>query len=166
LIVGRESCAFARLRDAIRSGLVIRRYQALVAGSLRSKKILDSPIAHHPRNRSKMVVVGEEGRTVHGARPAMTVVEPIERLGEFTLVSIVPRTGSRHQIRVHLASAGHPLAGDELYGGAPMTEFEPGRLWLHLREVEFDSPVSGRVRVEAPLPSDLASAVGNLRAQR
>jgi 23S rRNA pseudouridine1911/1915/1917 synthase len=167
LMVAREARAFATLRDAIRSGLVIRRYEAIVAGRIVSKMILNAPIAHHPRNRRKMVAVREdEERTVRGARPAITIVEPVERVGECTLVSVIPRTGNRHQIRVHLASAGYPLAGDELYGGPRLAGLKPDRLWLHLRQVEFDSPASGRIRVEAPLSSDLAAALGKLRAHK
>lgn len=159
LIIAREAGAFRALRDAIRDGLVIRRYEAMVAGKLDSPLRLDAPVAHHGHNRRKMIALeGDEAAGARGARPALTIVQPIARVGEFTLVSVVPKTGNRHQIRVHLASAGHPLAGDALYGGPPFLTFAPGRFWLHLREVEFESSVSGRIKVEAPRPSDLARA--------
>ena len=72
-----------------------------------------------------------------------------------TLVSVTPSTGVRHQIRVHLASAGFPMVGDDLYGGAP-ADLGPGRFWLHLSEIEFESPASGAGTVPAPLSADLA----------
>ena len=75
--------------------------------------------------------------------------------GDFTLVSVTPSTGVRHQIRVHLADAGFPIAGDELYGGAP-TELGAGRFWPHLAEIELESPISGATKVSAPIPSELA----------
>jgi 23S rRNA-/tRNA-specific pseudouridylate synthase len=67
----------------------------------------------------------------------------------------MPATGARHQIRVHLAGAGFPIVGDELYGSPPAAELPPGRIWLHLAEIEFDSPASGHVVVKAPLPPEL-----------
>ncbi len=166
LIVARESAAFAVLRDAIRGGRVARRYEALVAGELRSPLTLDAPIAHHPRNDRKMIAIGEEKAVTHGGRPAMTIVEPIAHAGEFTLVSVVPKTGNRHQIRVHLASSGHPLAGDALYGGPALPTLVPGRFWLHLREVGLDSPASGRIKVEAPLARELVDSLAMLRSER
>jgi 23S rRNA pseudouridine1911/1915/1917 synthase len=88
-------------------------------------------------------------------RPAITVVDPIRRVGDFTLLSIAPKTGSRHQIRVHLASLGHPIVGDTLYGGSANETLAHGRFWLHLCEVTFDSPAIGHVKVTAPIPPDL-----------
>jgi 23S rRNA pseudouridine955/2504/2580 synthase len=88
----------------------------------------------------------------------MTRIEPMRRVGNFTLVSVTPSSGVRHQIRVHLASAGFPIVGDDLYGGAP-TELGSGRFWLHLSEIEFESPASGATKVLAPLPSELAKMI-------
>ncbi len=88
-------------------------------------------------------------------RPAFTRVEPIRRVGSFTLLSVMPSTGVRHQIRVHLANAGFPIVGDELYGG-PAAALGAGRFWLHLSEIELESPASGAIKVSAPLPDDLA----------
>jgi 23S rRNA-/tRNA-specific pseudouridylate synthase len=101
--------------------------------------------------------------SVAGSRAAATLVEPIQRLGNFTLAAARPRTGMRHQIRVHLAEAGHPIAGDTLYGGPPLDALADGRFWLHLAEIEFRSPVSGPVRVRSPLPRDLEQALKQAR---
>ncbi len=171
LIVARASGAFGTLRDAIRTGAIVRRYEALVAGEIRSPMRLGDPIAHHPKNRRKMIVrkgvaiEERESRNTHQARPAVTIVEPISRLGGFTLVSVLPKTGNRHQIRVHLAAAGHPLAGDALYGGPALATLAMDRFWLHLCEVGFDSPASGQVRVQAPHPADLIESLSELRSQ-
>jgi 23S rRNA pseudouridine1911/1915/1917 synthase len=170
LIVARTSGAFSTLREAIRAGSIVRRYEALVAGEIRSPMRLDDPIAHHPKNRRKMiarrVAIGQrESSNTNQARPAVTIVEPISRLGGFTLVSVMPKTGNRHQIRVHLAAAGHPLAGDALYGGPALATLATDRFWLHLCEVGFDSPASGRVRVQAPYPADLVKSLSELRSQ-
>lgn len=160
LMIARTADAFTILRRAIRSGAIRRKYLALVSGNLREPLNRDAPIAHHPKNPRRMIVVSEELEVAKlAARPAVTRVEPVRRVGDFTLVSVTPATGTRHQIRVHLADAGFPIVGDDLYGGAP-TELGPGRFWLHLSEIEFESPASGASKVLAPLPSELAKLLG------
>ncbi len=160
LLIARTNEAFAELRDAIRNGRVARSYLALVTGRLEGRLEMRAPIAHNPRNRRKMVAVNDaEMAERFGARLAVTVAEPLRRLGDFTLITVVPATGSRHQIRVHLASAGYPIVGDVLYGGPPHSALATGRFWLHLGKLQFDSLASGRVTVEAPLPPDLRTAL-------
>jgi 23S rRNA pseudouridine1911/1915/1917 synthase len=155
LMIARTREAFPLLRKAIRGGLVMRRYEALVAGHLTSALKLEMPIAHHAKNPRKMVVVRDDASASARALAAATLVEPVRRVGDFSLVNVFPRTGRRHQIRVHLAAAGHPIVNDLLYGG-PRTEALPdGRFWLHLSHLEFESPASGMVKVDAPLPTEL-----------
>jgi len=161
LLIARNRGAFEKLRDAIRAGRIGRRYEALVAGSLERKTEIDTPIAHHPKNARKMIVGDPSSANPKRAgRAATTVIEPIGRVGEFTLVSIAPKTGSRHQIRVHLASLGLPIVGDTLYGGAASESLADGRFWLHLCDVAFDSPAVGHVKATAPLPEDLRKSIG------
>jgi 23S rRNA pseudouridine1911/1915/1917 synthase len=160
LLVALRPPAFAALREAIRAGRIRRDYQALVAGDLKESLQIDKSLAHDPRNPRRMIAVAPNAA---GARAAATAVEPIRRFGDFTLVSATPRTGMRHQIRVHLAQAGHPIAGDALYGGPPLDALADGRFWLHLAEIEFRSPASGPVRARSPLPRDLEAALKETR---
>jgi 23S rRNA pseudouridine1911/1915/1917 synthase len=156
LLIARNRGTFDKLRDAIRAGRIARRYEALVAGALERKTEIDAPIAHHAKNARKMIVGDPSSANPKRAgRAASTVVDPIRRVGDFTLLSIAPKTGSRHQIRVHLASLGHPIVGDTLYGGPANDTLAHGRFWLHLCEVAFDSPAIGHVKVTAPIPPDL-----------
>jgi 23S rRNA pseudouridine1911/1915/1917 synthase len=162
LIVARTAEAFTALRAAIRSGAVVRRYQALVAGRLDHPLDLDRRIAHHPKNPRKMTIGDPEsldrGRI---GRAASTHAEPLRRVGAgWTLIAVTPRTGSRHQIRVHLAEAGFPIVGDTLYGGPEATGLAPGRFWLHLLTLALDSPAAGPIKVTAPLPADLTTLIG------
>ncbi len=160
LLIARNHGAFEKLRDSIRAGRIARRYQALVAGALDRKIEIDVPIAHHGKNPRKMVAGDPDSPNPKRAgRIAMTMVEPIRRVGEFTLVSVAPKTGSRHQIRVHLADAGHPIVGDTLYGGPGSELLAHGRFWLHLCEIAFDSPAVGHVKVTAPIAPDLKKLI-------
>lgn len=160
LLIARNRGTFEKLRDAIRAGRIARRYEALVAGFVERKTEIDTPIAHHAKNARKMIV-GDPSSTnpKRAGRAAITVVEPIRRVVEFTLLSIAPKTGSRHQIRVHLASLGHPIVGDTLYGGPASESLPHGRFWLHLCDVAFDSPAVGHVKVTAPIPTDLQTMI-------
>jgi len=161
LIIARNPASFAFLRGAIRGGRIERHYLALISGHPGPPLELTAPIAHHPKNRRKMIVLHEHIGTqgALAARPAFTIVEPIRRIGAFTLVRVTPKSGMRHQIRVHLADAGFPLMGDELYGGPPLAALPPGRFFLHLSRMRSQSPAGGEVAIEAPLPSDLIDAL-------
>src|SRR5262249_49935675 len=140
---------------------IVRIYQALVAGHLASRLELNSPIAHHRANARKMTLGNRQSDDRKRAgRPAATLVEPVRGVGSATLVRVVPHTGLRHQIRLHLASAGFPIVGDVLYGGPKVAGLAEDRFWLHLAEIALDSPASGHIKVTAPLPRDLARFVG------
>jgi len=160
LLIARNRGAFEKLRDAIRAGKIARRYEALVAGALERKTEIDAPIAHHAKNARKMVAGDPSSANPKRAgRAAITLAEPIRRVGEFTLLSVAPKTGSRHQIRVHLASLGHPIVGDTLYGGPVSETLAHGRFWLHLCDIAFDSPAVGHVKATAPLPPELKKLI-------
>ncbi len=177
LMIARNREAFVVLREALRAGRVTRHYRALVTGRLDGMIEIATPIAHHPKNPRKMVVVENEAssdtpsagpvsaRHRSAPRPAFTRVEALSYENGFTLAEVTPRTGNRHQIRVHLASIGHPLAGDELYGAPPLEGLDAGRFWLHLAELEFDSPAGGRVKAVAPLASDLEDSLALARVK-
>jgi 23S rRNA pseudouridine1911/1915/1917 synthase len=94
-------------------------YVALVDGAVRDMLVLEQPIAHHAKSKARMVVVHE--RTHHRGHPraARTIVVPLAHALHASLVAVSLHGGRRHQIRVHLADAGHALTGDTLYGGAP-----------------------------------------------
>jgi 23S rRNA pseudouridine1911/1915/1917 synthase len=169
VMVALTESGFARLRAALRNNEVVRSYRALAEGALEHSLELDAAIAHHPRNRRKMIAVHDPRLTAKlKARPAKTIVKPLQRAGRFTLAEVIPRTGNRHQIRVHLADAGFPIAGDELYGGPAMAGLQPGRFFLHLAELRIPlSREHGRasgagqeaITVAAPLSADLRNCL-------
>jgi 23S rRNA pseudouridine1911/1915/1917 synthase len=160
LIIARTADTFVKLRAAIRNGAITREYRALVAGRIESVQEIATPVAHHLKNPRKMVT-GAGSRARSHPRPAFSQVQPLGSHGGFSLVRVLPGTGSRHQIRVHLASIGHPIAGDTLYGG-PAIGLAPDRFWLHLARLDLNSPASGRIRIDAPLAADLEAVFERL----
>ena len=168
MVVARTAAARAHLVAALATRAVRREYLAVVEGNLHEDLDIDAPIGRHPRQRTRMAVVA-------GGRPARTCVQVRERFAAHTLVGCRLETGRTHQIRVHLASRGFPLAGDVRYGArglAPeqldvaartlVREFP--RQALHAAELGFEHPDGGQVHFSAPLPADLAALLTALRA--
>jgi len=164
LVVAKDALTHARLQRMIRDRRVHRTYLALVHGSFaREHGEIEAPVGRDPRHRKRMAVV-------HGGRPSLTRWRVLERLPGFSLLEVRPHTGRTHQIRVHLASEGHPVAGDPLYGpraGGRGRASLPGLQGqaLHAWKLSFDHPADPGVRVEteAPLPGDLAAVLQCLR---
>jgi 23S rRNA pseudouridine1911/1915/1917 synthase len=99
----------------------------------------------------------------HRGRPALTRYRPLERFGAATLLAVEIPTGVMHQIRVHLMSIGHPIAGDRLYGSPHLDHAAP-RQMLHACNVTFLHPETAKpIRVTSPLPSDFTAELESLR---
>jgi RluA family pseudouridine synthase len=144
---------------------VSKRYLALVRGAVSGDLRIDVPVAAGRKGRMRA------GEGLPGARPSTTFVRPVLPFGDVaTLVEAYPASGRTHQVRVHLAHAGHPLVVDPDYGEPPPWRVPGGsaaleRTPLHAASLEFLHPVSGQpVRVEAPVPEDMALALAGLRA--
>ncbi|HEY1338465.1 MAG TPA: RluA family pseudouridine synthase [Bryobacteraceae bacterium] len=156
LLVARTDTAHRALASQFAGRTVEKIYLALVLGGMRSETgRLERPIARDPVRRIRMTARLGSGRA------ALTEYRVLERFNKFTYLEVRIGTGRTHQIRVHLASEGHPVAGDRLYGG-PAAE----RMFLHAWRIAFTSPASGkRVTVESPLPGALAKWLQRLRSE-
>jgi 23S rRNA pseudouridine1911/1915/1917 synthase len=163
LIVARTDAAQASLMAQLKARRIKKTYLALVQGSVDAAiGRIEAPIGRDPGHRTRMAVVA-------GGREATTGYRAKERFGGWTLLELDLITGRTHQIRVHLAAIGHPVAGDPLYGTATSRRGPVGasleRLFLHAWRLELTSPSSGRLlRAEAPLPDELARVLDTLRA--
>ena len=148
LLVARTDEAHRHLARQFAERSVEKTYVALVQGRVANESgTLTAPITRDPVHRTRMTSRLAKGRT------AFTEYRVLQRFAQFTLLEIRIGTGRTHQIRVHLASIGHPVAGDTLYGAARAGY---GRFFLHARRLTFTSPSTGeRVMVEAPLPTEL-----------
>ncbi|HXJ37217.1 MAG TPA: RluA family pseudouridine synthase [Candidatus Eisenbacteria bacterium] len=148
LLVGRTAEDHLALRSAFARHEVTKRYVAVVTGRPQAGRVIDAALAHDPRDRRRMIAARAGDR----AWPAATRIVETRGHGPWNLVTVEIRTGVTHQVRAHLALAGHPVAGDLLYGGAP-ADLAPLRHALHAARLELPS---WHLEVEAPLPDDLA----------
>jgi 23S rRNA pseudouridine1911/1915/1917 synthase len=165
IVVAKTDEAHRDLARQFEERSVVKEYAALVAGvpGLLSGSI-QKPIGRNPRHRHKMAVV-EEGR---GGRAARTDWQVVERYGAAAaLVSCTLHTGRTHQIRVHLASLGHPILGDSVYGWRPdpRAQVRPARVMLHAARIRLAHPRTGRaLDLKAPLPADFKAQIRALKA--
>lgn len=161
IVVARNDAAQVSLQAQLKARRVRKTYLALSGGVVNAQLgRIEKPIGRDTRHRMRMAVTGD-------GKPAVTGYRVRERFAEWTLLELDLITGRTHQIRVHLASIGHAVAGDPVYSTGTVRHGPDGleRLFLHAWKLEFLSPGSGRlVRCEAPLPETLESVLDGLRA--
>jgi 23S rRNA pseudouridine955/2504/2580 synthase len=174
LLVAKKRSALKALQLQFRERGTGKTYLAMVKGEWpASKKLIDLPLLKYlidgPQLEERRVKVAREGE--RDALSAVTMVKVARRLDGFTLLEVTIKTGRTHQIRVHLAHAGHPIAGDDKYGdfelnrrlaksvaGTPLR-----RMFLHAWRLGLDHPVTGeRLTIESPLPAELRTWIGQL----
>ena len=157
MVVARSRAAMDALVRAIAARDVARQYIAMAhkAWAGPKHKQVDAPIGRDPRNRLRMAVVDLERQP---GKVASTGFDLLENAQAGCLVRATLQTGRTHQIRVHMASIGHPLLADDLYGGTPAAGME--RQALHALRLAFVHPVTQQaMEFHAPLPADMAAAV-------
>jgi 23S rRNA pseudouridine1911/1915/1917 synthase len=156
LVVARTDAAHRKLAEQFAGRSVEKTYLALVQGVVaRDNGIIDTPITRDPVRRTRMTT-----KLSHG-RAALTSYKVLERFDKFTYLEVKIGTGRTHQIRVHLSSIGHPVAGDTLYGAAAQ---DYGRFFLHARRIRFASPSRGvPLEIEAPLAPELTDWLHNVK---
>jgi 23S rRNA pseudouridine1911/1915/1917 synthase len=160
LVVARTDRVHRQLSEAIARRDVQRRYVALAWGHLSEDRVtVDRPIGRDPRDRKRMAIVSS-------GRPARTDFVRLARFDSADLLRAKLHSGRTHQIRVHLASLGHPVAGDDTYGGGGgrrLIGLPPRRHFLHAAWLTFRHPVTGdMLDLRSPLPPDLRESVETL----
>ena len=170
LVVAKNDPAHLYLAEEIKCHRVRRIYFAVVLGNLREDRgTVNAPIGRHPVDRKRMAVIRNDKGT---SREAVTHWEVLERFGRFTLIRCELETGRTHQIRVHMASIGHPLLGDRLYGGGgtALEARHKGLLSgqsLVACELHLTHPVTHDPMVfSVPLPHEFERLLTLLRAER
>ena len=159
LVVAKTLRAQTDLVRQLQARTVRRDYLAVVHGVVKSDGEVTAPVGRDPRSRTRMAVVPR-------GRPALTRYKVKRRFADSTLLECSLATGRTHQIRVHMQSLGHPLAGDPVYRGKHRSDPQPAQLRrqaLHAVRLEFSHPVSGvRRRFTAPLPEDFRALLDSL----
>jgi 23S rRNA pseudouridine1911/1915/1917 synthase len=155
ILVARNDKAHRHLAEQFSSRKVEKVYVALVHGRVKTDRgKITTPITRDPVRRVRMTARLASGRS------AITEYKVLRHFDKSTLLEVRIGTGRTHQIRVHLASIGHPVAGDKLYG-APANALD--RYFLHAQSITFASPTTGdRITVEAPFPAELQQYLDNL----
>jgi 23S rRNA pseudouridine1911/1915/1917 synthase len=160
LVVAKTERAHRVLSQAIAARQVTREYAAVCWGHPREDRFtVEKPIGRDPRDRKRMAVVPT-------GKPARTDFDRLARYGSADLLRAHLHTGRTHQIRVHLASIGHPVLGDDTYGGGGgrrLVGLPPQRHFLHAAWLRFRHPADGRpLDFRAPLPDDLHRSLATL----
>jgi 23S rRNA pseudouridine1911/1915/1917 synthase len=158
LMVAKSQRGLASLATQLEQRTVKKGYLALLSGTLAPKQgVIDAPIARDPRHRQRMAIVD-------GGRPARTSYRVLAGLERYTLALAMPETGRTHQIRVHFAALGAPVAGDALYGGGADLL---NRQFLHAALLRFARPSDAEtVELRSDLPSDLREALAAVLLMR
>ena len=150
ILAAKNDPAHRALAAQLKEHSMFRVYEAVVYGApMEDSGTVDAPIGRHPTDRKRMAVIHNQN-----SRPAVTHFEVIARYRGYTHLRCRLETGRTHQIRVHMAHIGHPVAGDPVYAGrrAEKDAFLEGQC-LHARELEFTHPRTGeRLHLECPLP--------------
>ncbi len=160
LVVCKDDNAHQSLAQQLSVHSITRKYIAIVYNSFKEDEgIVDAPIVRNPVDRKKMAI-----DKVHGRR-AVTHYKVLEKLGKYTLIECILETGRTHQIRVHMASIGHPLLGDDVYCNAKC-EFNLQGQTLHAKTLGFIHPSTNTyMEFEAPLPDYLIHLLDVLRVK-
>lgn len=169
VVAARDDKTHRDLARQFKERTVMKRYLALVRGEIKEERgTISAPVGRHPRERKRMAALQS------GGRQAETEYSVLERFDGFTLLEVRPKTGRTHQVRVHLAHVGHPLVGDEIYGGKTASEkrfhrkiLEFSRPALHAAGLAFTHPTKGdRLEFTCPLPEDMGRLIEALRKAR
>lgn len=145
LMIAKNDQAHLALAEELKDKKSLRKYWAIVHGNLPNDRgVIEAPIGRSEKDRKKQAVTAK-------GKPALTRFQVLERFGDYTLVELQLETGRTHQIRVHMAYIGHPVAGDEVYG--PRKTLKGHGQFLHARTLGFTHPRTGEVlefTAEAP----------------
>lgn len=158
LIVCKNDASHNAIAELLKTHDITRKYRAIVYGNIGEEKgTVDAPIGRHPNDRKKMAINEKNGKR------AVTHYRVLERFGKYTYIECQLETGRTHQIRVHMASIGHPLLGDEVYSGRKSPFKLEGQV-LHAMTIGFMHPRNGKyMEFEAPLPEYFEKLLSVLR---
>ena len=166
LVVAKNNQTFNYLKEQFQKRKIEKHYLALVAGKLKKEKgIIEKPISRSKKTPTKQMVV--EKKLVGGKiREAKTEYEVVKRFNNYTLAKAIPKTGRMHQIRIHFASIGHPIAGDKKYSFKRQKNLlKLDRHFLHAEYLKFILPCGRMIELKSKLPKELETALKTLEIE-
>lgn len=157
LVVAKTNMAYEALSAQLKERKAMRKYYCVVNGNIKEDTgTINKPIDRHPQDRKRMAII-------EGGREAITHFTVLERFGQYTLVECALETGRTHQIRVHMASIGHSIAGDTVYGIKKDRDKGKGQL-LHAKTIGFKHPKTGELmEFTSELPEYFTAVLNRLR---
>lgn len=161
LVVAKNQETFEFLKKEWQSGQVIKKYLALVWGHPKEKGEIISELARSLKDFRKRVVIKPGKNNIKG-KLAVTEYRVIKKYKDFSLLEVIPKTGRTHQIRVHMASIGHPVVGDKVYGNKKVAPEGLTRQFLHAFYLSFSLPGGKKIALESDLPEDLNKILAKL----
>lgn len=160
MIIAKDNDVFFYFKNLFQTRKIKKHYLALVHGRPKEPKgVISSPLGRIGMKRTTKII----GKKLIDKKEAETEYQTIKNFTDFTLLELTPKTGRTHQLRVHLNSIGHPVAGDLVYGFKklpPPPELE--RLFLHAYKLEFQTPGGKSLVLEADLPDDLQKVIDKI----
>ncbi|MEW4353932.1 RluA family pseudouridine synthase [Streptococcus pneumoniae] len=156
LMIAKNDEAHLALAEELKAKKSLRKYWAIVHGNLpKDRGVIEAPIGRSDKDRKKQAVTAK-------GKPAVTRFQVLERFGDYSLVELQLETGRTHQIRVHMAYIGHPVAGDEVYG--PRKTLKGHGQFLHARTLGFSHPKTGEaLEFSAEVPTIFQETLEKLR---
>lgn len=151
LLAAKTEIAHQKLIELFKSREIQKEYVAIALGKVQ-EGLIDLPIGRSTKDRKKMAIDPE-------GKEAITDVTLLAFNGTFSKVSMKPKTGRTHQLRVHLSHLGYPILGDKVYGNSAINErYQVNRHYLHAKKLSFTHPMTGKfLEIEAPLPKEMKS---------
>ncbi len=164
LIVAKNNQAFDYLKEQFQKRKIEKHYLALIVGKLKKEKgVIEKSISRSKKTPTKQMVV-EKNFTAKKIKEARTEFNVVKRFNDYTLVKAIPKTGRMHQIRIHFASIGHPIAGDKKYSFKRQKNLlKLNRHFLHAAYLKFILPCGRMIELESKLPKELEKALKTLK---
>jgi len=165
LLIAKNKETFDFLQQQFKEREVIKKYLALVKGNIEHERVIKKSIGRDLKNRRKQKAYLPHSPEAQkkGVRKATTEIKPIRKFKDYTLIEAIPKTGRKHQIRVHLRSIDHPVIGDKIYSFKDQSSLGLKRQFLHAHHLKIKLLDQKEKEFNSELPENLKETIKNLK---